>query len=320
MLPPYAAKDRITDEAMRADFNAIESLQGRPATLNRNGTVPTSNYHWSKAQCWLDMARHNYHENDRTGTIESALAQSVGLIKALESKAATAMDTVLIPERVKLRDDLWGKAGAYKSHAQFGCVASQVACFEVQLVWMGQEYKEGGWRHANPYIGIAEQMAARIDSDLAACMPAPVAPPVVAALPPAEPVLVPVIERTTLATDALFRFDRFALAVMLPEGRGRLDLFISRVKELSRVDRITLTGYTDRLGSREYNATLSQRRAETVKAYLTAQGIDGKLIQHEGRGSTNPVVLCPEQERLRLKACLQPNRRVEIDLAGAALR
>ena len=110
MLPPYAAKDRITDEAMRADFNAIERLQGRPATLNRSGTVPTSNYHWSKAQCWLDMARHNYHENDRTGTIESALAQSVGLIKALESKAATAMDTVLIPERVKLRDDLWGKA------------------------------------------------------------------------------------------------------------------------------------------------------------------------------------------------------------------
>lgn len=316
VLPPYAAPDRITDQAIRADFDSMETLQNRLALLNRNGAVPTSNYHWAKAQCWLDMARHNYHENDRSGTVESALAQSEGLIKGLEANATPASDTPLIPEAVKVRDDLWTKAQGYKQHAQFACVAPQVACYEVQLVWMGQEYKEGGWRHANPYIGIAEQMSAKIDRDLLAC-----APPVAAAPAPApKPVIVPIVERFTLSADALFQFDKSGRADMLPEGRRKLDEFASRVKQLTRVDRISLSGYTDRLGTRDYNARLSQARAATVKTYLVEQGVAAAVIQSEGRGSANPVVMCPDQALPKLTACLQPNRRVEIDLAGALMR
>ena len=318
VLPPYAAKDRITDEAIRADFDSMETLQTRLALLNRNGIVPTSNYHWAKAQCWLDMARHNYHENDRSGTVESALAQSEGLIKSLEARATPVNDTLLIPESVKVRDDLWNKAAAYKGHARFTCVAPQVACYEVQLVWMGQEYKEGGWRHANPYIGIAEQMSAKIDRDLVACVPPPA--PVVAAAPVPKPVIIPVTERFALSTDALFAFDKSGSADMLPAGRRKLDEFAARVKQLTRVDRISLTGYTDRLGAREYNAKLSQARAATVKDYLISQGVPAGGIQSEGRGSSNPVVMCPDQTLAKLKACLQPNRRVEVDLAGAITR
>ena len=91
-------------------------------------------------------------------------------------------------------------------------------------------------------------------------------------------------------------------------------------KQTSRIDRIRLTGYTDRLGTREHNAKLSQTRAETVKAYLVAQGIAATVIQTERRGSSNPVVMCTEQALPRLTACLQPNRRVEVDLAGAVTR
>ncbi|HEY4370852.1 MAG TPA: hypothetical protein VGN52_02860, partial [Burkholderiales bacterium] len=145
-LPPYAAPDRITEQAINADYESIEMLQLRLALLNRNGAVPTSNYNWAKAQCWLDMARHNYHENDRTGTIESAMQQSAALIKGLEAKANIPRDTPLIPESVKIRDDLWARAQAYKQSPQFSCVEPLVACYEVQLVWMGQEYSEGGWR------------------------------------------------------------------------------------------------------------------------------------------------------------------------------
>ena len=320
VLPPYAQQDRITDQAIRADFESMEALQARLALLNRNGQVPTSNYHWAKAQCWLDMGRHNYHENDRSGTVESALGQSESLIKGLEAKATLAADTPLIPESVKLRDDLWNKAAAYKGHPQFACVASQVACYEVQLVWMGQEYKEGGWRHANPYIGIAEQMGAKIERDLAACAPPPAPVLTAAPVPAPKPVVVPVVERFALAADALFAFDKSSLEQMLPEGRRSLDEFAARVKQLSRVDRISLTGYTDRLGTREYNAALSRARAETVKDYLVAQGVAAAVIQFEGRGSANPVVMCGDQALPALKACLQPNRRVEVDLAGAVLR
>lgn len=316
VLPPYSAKDRITDEAIRADFDSMEALQTRLALLNRNGQVPTSNYHWAKAQCWLDMARHNYHENDRTGAIESALEQSAGLIKGLEAGTALANETALIPESVKVRDDLWNKASAYKGHAQFTCVAPQVACYEVQLVWMGQEYQEGGWRHANPYIGIAEQMGAKIDRDLAACAPPPA--PVAAVAP--KPVVVPVAERFALSADALFAFDKSAREDMLPDGRRKLDEFAARVKQLARVDRVSLTGYTDRLGTRDYNLKLSRARVETVKAYLVSQGVAAAVIQSGGRGNANPVVMCADQSLPRLKACLQPNRRVEVDLAGAMTR
>ena len=316
VVPPYASGDRITDEAIRADFESIETLQSRLARLNRAGAVPTSNYHWSKAQCWLDMARHNYHENDRSGIVESTLEQSTGLIRALETGAMPAGETPLVSGSVRLRDDLWDKAAGFKRHSQFACVAAQVACFEVQLVWMGHEYQEGGWRHANPYIGIAEQMGARIERDIEACKPERA--PVAVVAPPVAPA--PVNERLVLSADALFGFDKSGRDEILPEGRKRLDEFAQRVKQLARVERISLVGYADRLGSREHNAALSTARAKTVRDYLVSLGVAAGVIQFEGRGAANPVVMCRDQPLAALTACLQPNRRVEIDMVGSALR
>ena len=183
---------------------------------------------------------------------------------------------------------------------------------------MGQEYKEGGWRHANPYIGIAEQVSAKIDRDLVACVSSPA--PVVAAAPVPKPVIIPVTERCVLSADALFAFDRSGGADMLPAGGRKLDEFAARVKQLTRVDRISLTGYTDRIGTRKYNAKLSRARAATVKDYLISHGVPAGGIQSEGRDSSKPVVMCAHQTPTKLKACLQPNRRVEVDLAGAITR
>jgi len=318
VVPPYASGDRITDEAIRADFESIETLQSRLARLNRAGAVPTSNYHWSKAQCWLDMARHNYHENDRSGIVESTLEQSAGLIRALETGAMPAGETPLVSGSVRLRDDLWDKAAGFKRHSQFACVAAQVACFEVQLVWMGHEYQEGGWRHANPYIGIAEQMGARIERDIEACKPVPVPAPVAAVPAPVAPARIN--ERLVLSADALFGFDKSGRDEMLPEGRMKLEEFAARVKQLARVERISLVGYADRLGSREHNLALSTARAKTVRDHLVALGVAPEVIQFEGRGAANPVVMCRDQPMATLKTCLQPNRRVEIDLAGSVLR
>ena len=57
-----------------------------------------------------------------------------------------------------------------------------------------------------------------------------------------------------------------------------------------------------------------------MKAYVVAQGIAAMVIQTEGRGSSNPVVMCSKQALPALTTCLQPNRRVELDLAGAVTR
>ncbi len=92
------------------------------------------------------------------------------------------------------------------------------------------------------------------------------------------------------------------------------------MRRKSRVCVPGLTGYIDRLGTREHNARLSQARAETVKAWLVEQGIAATVKQTEGRGSGASVVMCQEQALPGLTTCLQPNRRVEVDLASAVTR
>ena len=150
-------------------------------------------------------------------------------------------------------------------------------------------------------------MSAKIDPDLVVCGRPPA--PVVAAAPVPKPVIIPVTERFALSADALFAFDRSGSADILPAARRTLDEFAARVKQLTRVDRISLTGYTDRIGTRDYNSKLSQARAATVKDYLISQGVPAGGIQSEGRDSSNPVVMCADQTLAKLKACLQPNRR-----------
>ena len=54
--------------------------------------------------------------------------------------------------------------------------------------------------------------------------------------------------------------------------------------------RIRIEGHTDSVGSPEYNRTLSQRRAESVKAYLTEHfNIASENLVIEGRGESEPI-------------------------------
>ncbi len=311
-LPAYAAPDRITDEAIRADHRAMLALRERLAALNQNGRVPTANAHWAKAQCWLDMAQQNYHENDRSRVIEEALGESQALVDALEKGSTPTDRTPSVGNSVRLREDLWARAAKVKSTPGAACVAAQAACLEVQLVWAGHEYAEGGWRHANPYIGIAEQKADAMDRGAAAC-----AAPVVAAAPVAPIVRELLIERLVLTTDALFDFDRASVNDIRAAGRARLDVLAERARGLQGIERIVLVGHTDRLGSAEHNQPLSLLRATAVRDHLVARGLPASLFTVEGKGSDQPVKRCEDnQPRAQLIACLQDNRRVEVEIRG----
>lgn len=311
-LPPTAAAKRITDEAIRADHRALQALRERLAVLNQTGRVPTRNPHWAKAQCWLDMARQNYHENDRSRVIEEALAESQALVAALEKGTAPTDRTPAVGNSVRLREDLWSRVAKVKSTPAAACVAAQAACLEVQLVWAGHEYAEGGWRHANPYIGIAEQQADAMDRGAAAC-----AAPAVAAAQVAPIVREVLIERLVLTTDALFDFDRASVNDIRAAGRTRLDALAERAKQLQGIERIVLVGHTDRLGSAAYNQRLSLQRATAVRDHLVSRGLPASLFVVEGKGAEEPVKRCAESlPRAQLMACLQDNRRVEVEIRG----
>ncbi len=321
-VPPFAESRRYTDEAQRADHRVLQSVQDRLAALQKDGRVPVNSYHWGKAQCWLDMARQNYHENDRSNVINEAVDESVKIVDALEKGATPELRTPMIGHSVRLREDLWARAERGRTGAAAACTAAQAACLEVQLVWMGHEYAEGGWRHANPYIGMAETMAQRMEASAAGCAaPAAPAPTPVAAPAPQVIERERVIERLVLATDAVFEFDRSGLNDIRAAGRARLDTLAERAKALKGVERIVLIGHTDRLGSDAHNDPLSLRRATAVRDHLIARGLDPALFTVEGRGSREPVKTCSDhQPRAALIACLQDNRRVEVEIRGEVVR
>ncbi len=156
----------------------------------------------------------------------------------------------------------------------------------------------------------------------AECDPAPA---VAAAEPTPQPVVVaavapvavaqPVIEKVTLDADALFDFDR---AVLRPAGRGALDDFIVRIQDINP-EMILAVGHTDRFGSDAYNQRLSEQRVAAVKTYLVDKGIEPNRIRTEGKGEREPITKageCVGAKSAKVIACLQPDRRVEIEVTG----
>ncbi|GAB3103660.1 hypothetical protein GCM10027159_30990 [Lysobacter terrae] len=118
-------------------------------------------------------------------------------------------------------------------------------------------------------------------------------------------------QRFNLSGDALFAFGRSGLNDMLPDGRAELEAVAQQLRSAS-IQSVVVVGHTDLIGDEASNQVLSQRRAQTVRNYLIAQGVSGSIAA-EGHGESEPVKACDGAlPREALVACLQPNRRVEI--------
>jgi len=136
--------------------------------------------------------------------------------------------------------------------------------------------------------------------------PVPVAAtpaPVVTAAP------APRFEKVTISATELFNFDSSDVNGAQPE----LEKLTSTLKGSTAPKQVNIVGYTDRLGSEEYNQQLSERRAAAVKTYMVDKGIEEGRLVTEGKGEKDPVVQCNDKNRQKLIECLQPNRRVQID-------
>lgn len=146
---------------------------------------------------------------------------------------------------------------------------------------------------------------------------APVERPVVAATPapaPAPAATLPM--EVTLNASTLFDFDK---ADLKAEGRQALDKLVQDMRNLD-YEFVLVTGHTDRIGARDYNLNLSQRRADAVKDYLVSAGIPAARITSRGVANDEPVTR-PEQCRNTGSAqaqiaCLQPDRRVVVLVTG----
>lgn len=136
--------------------------------------------------------------------------------------------------------------------------------------------------------------------------------------PVAVAAVAPVIQRVTLDADTLFDFDK---AVLRPAGRVALDDFVGRIKGIDP-GMIEAVGHTDRLGSETYNQRLSEQRVAAVKAYLVGKGVEPNRMHTEGKGETQPVTKageCDGAKSAKVIACLQPDRRVDIEVVGSRI-
>ena len=146
--------------------------------------------------------------------------------------------------------------------------------------------------------------------------PAPAAAPAPRPAPAAKPAAAPAKPKVLRVTSTeLFDFDK---AVLNNRAKTLLDTeIIAKLGGFATVQFINVNGHTDRLGSPQYNQKLSEKRAQAVKTYLVSKGVDGSKIETYGFGKTMPVKSCPDQkDRKALKACLEPNRRVEVEVQG----
>jgi outer membrane protein OmpA-like peptidoglycan-associated protein len=109
--------------------------------------------------------------------------------------------------------------------------------------------------------------------------------------------------------DVLFRSGR---AELKPEGMSHLDKLIAFLKEYPNRT-VMIEGYTDNIGSEDYNQGLSQRRAESVQAYLVAKGVGSMRLTALGRGESSPVASNEFADDR------QQNRRVEIIISDPAV-
>ena len=170
-------------------------------------------------------------------------------------------------------------------------------------------------------IGDAQTVGARPDNSMLSLgvsyrfgqddAPAPVAAPAPAPAPVVE------TKHFTLKSDVLFNFNK---ATLKASGQQALDQLYTQLSSLDPKDgSVVVLGFTDRIGSAQYNQKLSEQRAQSVVNYLVSKGIPSNKISAQGMGKADPVTgnTCNNVKgRAALIQCLGPDRRVEIEVKG----
>jgi len=340
-LPPFELGDGIADGlSPEAGARLVHGAIGRPASkaLARAGTM--SFVPEAKGQFELNMrllanvgdgdgeerdepfARmlgkgQTYDISDEQARLDlsrvavmvlSYAAQSArGLGKPIVPQAEVDQGTTLAekflirwhgeadPKHAHAIDAYWSSAAEHGMNAStFTARVITSTGADVAAAFSGAAFPDASFPDT-PFSGFEPAVPAEAPAPAPA--PAPVAPP------PAR------FEKVTLEATKLFEFDKADIIMPSP----KLDEIAAALQADPSVTDVDITGYTDRLGSEQYNLKLSERRANAVRDYLVSKGIDGNRLKAYGKGEANPLVQCNQKQRKALIDCLEPNRRVEVE-------
>ena len=109
--------------------------------------------------------------------------------------------------------------------------------------------------------------------------------------------------------DVLFETDKSELKGSAASNLDKLVAFLSSNPDRS----VQIEGHTDSVGNDDYNFSLSQRRAESVRHYLINRGIAANRLDASGKGESTPVASNSDATGRQM------NRRVEVVIANPVL-
>lgn len=272
--------------------NLLGNINLSGLNLDMVGTLPITEKFSAFGRFGLDYAQasDSFNGNGAVSVLNSSPSNRSANIKyglGLQYAFTPTLDMRLEAERYRINDAVGNRGN-------------------IDLISVGLVHRFGE-KSAAPAL-LASQPAPIV----AAPVPAPVPAPVVVTPPPPPPPT-----KVIFSSDSLFQFGK---ASILPAGKRNLDEFAARLKGAD-FKLITVTGHTDRIGSHAYNMKLSTRRAETVKNYLEeSAGISADKITARGVDGSDPVTQPGDCEGVKvtkkLIACLQPDRRVEVEVTA----
>ena len=108
--------------------------------------------------------------------------------------------------------------------------------------------------------------------------------------------------RLRLPSEVMFAYDSAKINPGFLPTLGKVADLMNRAPRT----RARVVGHTDNVGSDSYNLDLSLRRAESVAAFLTAQGVNNRRLSTDGRGKDEPIASNATPEGRQM------NRRVDI--------
>ena len=101
-------------------------------------------------------------------------------------------------------------------------------------------------------------------------------------------------------------------STLTPEAQETLRRQAAWLKQYPNVT-VQVEGHADERGTREYNISLSARRATATREFLIAQGVQGNRISSIAYGKERPVALCDAEQ------CYSQNRRSVTVITGGAV-
>lgn len=108
----------------------------------------------------------------------------------------------------------------------------------------------------------------------------------------------------------------FNSSKLTKKGKASLDKLLKVIKN-KKIEAVTIAGYADAVGSDSYNLRLSEKRAQAVQKYLKAKGFHHTNTDIRALGKSAASAKCKGLKAAKLHACMQEDRRVDIELSVA---